>query len=214
MKFARSAALFVLLGALTNAPAQDDSKPVLMSTTKANTWSDLNELQQDAAAGKTEAMAALGEMLLTGDQVTKDVNKGLELLAKASAAGHANASFRLGKVYEDGELVERDPAKALEYYRKAALAGVAEAQYNLGAMYVSARGVKRDYKQGLAWLIVATKSGAEAEGEKQVRERLVSTNRAQLIAEAETLAVELQKEIDQARTAAEAKAAASAPAGK
>ena len=178
---------------------EDDSAPVLMSTTRADTWSSVEDLQKDAEAGKPAALAAYGEMVLTGDQVSKDVTRGLELLQKAAQAGQVNASFRLGKVYEDGELIARDPGKALEHYKKAALGGVAEAQYNLGAMYVSARGVPRDYMEGLAWLIVATRNGAAGEGERQVRERLSSTNRGAMVSRAEARATELEEQIASAK---------------
>ena len=178
----------------------EDGAPVLMSTTQADTWGSLDELQQQADKGDPAALAAYGEMLLTGDQVTKDVQRGLSLLEKAAHAGRSNAAFRLGKVYEDGELVTRDPNKALSFYQKAALAGVAEAQYNLGAMHVSARGIPRDYKEGLAWLIVATKNGAVGEGERQVRDRLTATNRAQLVPRAEARAAEIEQQIADAKS--------------
>ncbi len=177
--------------------AADDSQPIVLSTA-GDSWSDLGELQKAAAAGKPPALAALGEMLLTGDGITKDVPHGIEMLDKASAAGQGNATFRLGKVYEEGTLVPADPHKAMDYYHRAALAGVAEAQYNLGAMYVSARGVPRDYKEGLAWIIVATKHGADADGEKRVRDRLASTRRADIIPAAELRANELDVEVTQA----------------
>jgi uncharacterized protein len=173
----------------------DDSKPVLTSTTGGGTtWSDVNELKKDADAGKPAALAAYGDMLLIGDQVQKDVAQGLALLERAAKENQPSAAFRLGKVYDDGELAPRDPKKALTYYKQAALAGVVEAQYNIGALLVGGRGVKRDLKEGLAWLILAGKNGAEGSGEHQVRERLLATNRAQVVAEAEARAAELQKQ--------------------
>lgn len=204
MQLLRSFSLAAALFAASALVAQDDSKPVLMSTTGANTWSDVNELKKAVDAGKPDALTAYGEMLLMGDQVTKDVPQAITLLEKAAQAGHKNAAFRLGKIYEDGEAVPRDAQKAIDFYRKAALGGVAEAQYNLGAMYVSARGIRRDYKEGLAWLIVATKNGAAGEGEKQTRDRLNATNRANIIPAAEQRAAELETEIKHAATNAPA----------
>lgn len=200
--------LVLTLGFAALTSGAQDAAPTLLSTTEAETWSDIAELKQQADAGRPAALEAYGEMLVLGEQVTKDVPAGLALLEKAAAAGRPNAAFRLGKVYDDGELVARDAPKALEMYRKAAQAGVAEAQYNLGAMLVSARGVRRDYKEGLAWLIVATKNGAAGEGEAQVRERLKATKRTALIADSEARAVEIQAKID----AAKAAQASSAPA--
>src|SRR6185369_13200425 len=91
---------------------------------------------------------------------------------QAGRGGINNAWFRLGKIYSDGLLGAPDYERTLDYYTRAARAGVPEAQHNLGAMLVSARGVKRDLVEGLAWLIVATKSGAVSEAEIQVRDRL------------------------------------------
>lgn len=199
MKSAKAVSLVILgiLPLLCVRGEGADSKPELVSRTGGGTtWSSLAELQKASDSGTPEAQAAFGEMLVTGDQVPKDVTKGVELLAKAATAKQATAAFRLGKLYEDGDGVAPDAGKALEYYLQAARAGVSEAQYNLGAMYVSARdGLKRDYKEGLAWLIVATKHGANGEGEAKVRERLKKTHRDALIAEGEQRAQEIEKEI-------------------
>ena len=68
-----------------------------------------------------------------------------------------------------------------------------EPGYFLGAMYVSARGVKRDYVEGLAWFIVAKKSGAPADAEEQVRHRLA--RRPADIAAAEARAAEIAADL-------------------
>lgn len=177
--------------------AQKDQAPIVLST-GGDSWADLSELQKDAKAGKPPALAALGEMMVNGEDVPKDIPNGMDMLRRASAAGESNASFRLGKIYEEGKFLPADPQKAIEYYHKAALAGVAEAAYNLGAMYVSARGVPRDYKEGLAWIIVATKHGAEADGEQRVRDRLTATHRGDIIPAAEVRANELEVEVTRA----------------
>lgn len=181
-----------------DAGAAGDEKPQLMSRTgggAGNTWDSPVALQKDAEAGKPAALAAFGEMLLTGDQVTKDVPRGLSMLERAAKAGQTSAAFRLGKVYDDGDATPRDASKAIEYYRQAALAGIAEAQYNLGTLYINGKGVKRDLKEGLAWLIVATKHGAEGDGEKQMRERLKTGSRAQIIPSAEARAAEIETQL-------------------
>jgi TPR repeat protein len=197
---ARLCLLSILAAGVFAAPqarAEKDEAPIVLSTA-GNSWADLSELQKDAKAGKPPALAALGEMMVNGEDVPKDIPGGMDMLARASLAGESNASFRLGKIYEEGKLVPANPQKALEYYHKAALAGVSEAAYNLGAMYVSARGVPRDYKEGLAWIIVATKHGAEADGEQRVRDRLTATHRGDIIPLAEVRANELEVEVTRA----------------
>ncbi|HEU5081416.1 MAG TPA: tetratricopeptide repeat protein [Opitutaceae bacterium] len=190
--------LAVSVSPIIGAPADEaNSKPELLSRTGGGkTWSDLPELQKAAESGNHDAEAALGEMLVMGDQVTKDVPKGVALLEKAAKANQATAAFRLGKMYDDGDGVAPDPSKAVAYYMQAAKAGVSAAQYNLGVLYLSAReGIKRDYKEGLAWLIVATKHGASGDGEAKVRERLKKTRREAIIAQSEQRAAEIEKEL-------------------
>jgi TPR repeat protein len=68
--------------------------------------------------------------------------------------------------------VPQDYARGFGCYAEAAKRGMPEAQHNVGAMLVSARGVKRDYVEGLAWIILAGKSGADSGAEAKVRARL------------------------------------------
>lgn len=203
--------LILILPALAYT-AEEESKPTLMSTTGGgNTWATPKELQRDAELGKPSALTAYGEALLTGDQVAKDVPQALQYLERAAKAGQSSAAFRLGKLYDDGELTTRDPAKAVEYYKQAAIAGVSEAQYNLGALFMNGKGIKRDYKEGLAWLIVARKNGADPSVEQQVRQRFQSTRREQIIAAAEARANELAAEISKSHPMAPAASANGGP---
>ncbi|ATC64013.1 hypothetical protein CMV30_08660 [Nibricoccus aquaticus] len=179
---------------LSVARAADDSRPELVSTTGGNnSWSSVEEMQKAAEAGNPEAGYQLGEMYLNGVQVPVDVAKAVALLERAADAGHANAAFRLGKLNADGEVIPKNLPQAFVRYQAAANAGVAEAQFNLGAMYSSGRGVKRDYVEGLAWLIVATKNGADPAGEKQLRDHLTKAKRTAIIADAEKRALVLSK---------------------
>jgi TPR repeat protein len=191
-------AAFMMAGGISVqsvAEEQDDSRPQLMSTTggkgAANQWQSVEAMQKAAEAGNPAACYELGEMHLTGQQVARDVAKAVALLEKAADIGHANAAFRLGKLNADGEVVPKNLQQAFTRYQAAANAGVAEAQFNLGAMYASGRGVSRDYVEGLAWLIVAAKNGADAEGEKQLRDHLTKAKRTTVIADAEKRAAAL-----------------------
>jgi TPR repeat protein len=202
-------AALVSIGGMSVQPAalgQDESRPQLMSTTggkgAANQWQSVEDMQKAADAGNPVACYELGEMHLAGQQVALDVAKAVALLEKAADAGHANAAFRLGKLNADGEVVPKNLPEALVRYQAAANGGVAEAQFNLGAMYASGRGVKRDYVEGLAWLIVATKNGADPEGEKQLRDHLTKAKRTTVIADAEKRAAALLKESGEGKASA------------
>jgi TPR repeat protein len=189
---ASAIALSTCVVSAANKPAAGDSTPELVSTTEgkgANSWSSVEEMQKAAEAGNPEAGYQLGEMYLNGVQVPVDAGKAVALLERAADAGHANASFRLGKLNADGEVIPKNLPQAFVRYQAAANAGVAEAQFNLGAMYGSGRGVKRDFVEGLAWLIVATKNGADPAGEQQLRDYL--KKRPAMIADAEKRAAEI-----------------------
>ena len=175
--------------------AQDEA-PKLLSTTGGagrQPWKNLAELQKAAAAGNSEACLQLGFRYETGDGVDQDYARARTLYEEAAAAGVADAIYRLGKLHQDGLGVGSDPAYARDLYEVAALAGVPLAQYNLGIMLVSARGGRRDYVEGLAWLIVASRNHIEADGEKQVRERLAK--QPQVIAAAGRRAEELDRDV-------------------
>ncbi|MBL9217918.1 MAG: sel1 repeat family protein [Opitutaceae bacterium] len=174
-----------------------DAAPQLISTQGGGPkWKNVAELQSFAAKGDPQACFELGERSLEGDGVPKDAAKAIPLFETAAKGGIANAWFKLGKIYHDGLTGTPDYGWALEYFGNAARARVAEAQHNLGAMLVSARGVKRDYVEGLAWLIVAKKSGASADAEAQVRTRLAK--RPTDIAAAEARAAEIAGDLPHA----------------
>jgi hypothetical protein len=150
-----------------------DAPPVRISTAGAKPkWTNVEQLKKFAAKGDPQACLELAERLLYGDEVPKDIKQAVPLLEQAGQGGIADAWFRLGKIYHDGLLGAPDYERTLDYYARAARAGVPEAQHNIGAMLVSARGVKRDLVEGLAWLIVATKTGAVSDAEMKVREQL------------------------------------------
>ncbi len=202
--------LAVLLGLLSAAPAtlpaakkpaaaDKDAAPVLVSTTGgkgAARWTarSLDEVEAAVARGEPEACFDLGERHYEGmGGAPRNLERARELFLQAAAGGIANAWFRLGKIYHDGLGVKPDRARAYEYYLDAARRGVPEAQYNVGAMLASGRGVRRDFAEGLAWLIIARKSGAEGDGGARLRERLARYPKT--IAEGEARALALEAEL-------------------
>lgn len=172
-----------------------DRPPVLLSTEEAAPWSSVEELAKAAEGGDPNAAFDYAQLLHAGEQVEKDERRAFALYRQAAEAGVGNAIFRLAKLHHDGELgLSVDYGRAFELYRRAAEAGVSEAMYNLGAMLVSARGVKRNYVEGLAWLMVAGRHGADAaSGIDQVKQRLARW--PDRIAAAERRADELEQAI-------------------
>jgi hypothetical protein len=178
-------------------PEPLDAPPQLISTKgNAPKWKNVGELKQFALRGDPQACMELADRSLEGDGVPRDIKQAAAFFERAAQAGNPNGWFRLGKIYHDGLEGAPDYTKALEHFTTAARAGVPEAQHNIGAMLVSARGVKRDYVEGLAWLIVAKKTGAASDAEQQVRNRLA--RRPAEIAAAETRAAEIVADLPNA----------------
>ncbi len=197
--------LFLLLFCATSLPVfaakkkvePADAPPQLISTKGGGQkWTSLEQLKQFAAKGEPAACFELAERSLEGDVVPRDVPAAAALFEQAAKGGVANGWFRLGKIYHDGLAGAPDYGRALDCFTTAAKAGGVEAQHNIGAMLVSARGVKRDYVEGLAWLIVAKKSGAPSDAETQVRVRIAK--RPTDIAAAETRAKEISADLPHA----------------
>ena len=171
-----------------------DAPPQLISIKGGGPkWTTVEQLKQFAAKGDPQACLELGDRTLEGDGVPRDVPAAAALYEQAARGGVANGWFRLGKIYHDGLIGEPEYGRALEHFTTAARLGVVEAQHNIGAMLVSARGVKRDYIEGLAWLIVAKKSGAASDAETQVRDRIAK--RPADIAAAEARATEIGRDL-------------------
>jgi len=174
-----------------------DAPPQLISTKSGGPkWITVEQLKQFAAKGDPAACFELAERSLEGGGVPRDVPAATALFEQAAKGGVADAWFRLGKIHHDGLAGAPDYDRALDCFTTAAKAGVVEAQHNIGAMLVSARGVKRDYIEGLAWLLVAKKSGAASDAETQVRGRMAK--RPADITAAETRAVEIAKDLPNA----------------
>jgi TPR repeat protein len=186
--------LFALV--LISPSAAQDSAPKLLSRKGGiGAQSSTAQLERAAAAGDVSACAELGERLVSGTGMKRDVARALPLLEKAARAGQAKAAFRLGNLLEHGNGVAEDHARALGYFRAAAVGGNTEAYYNVGAAYASGRGVKRDFVEGLAWMILARQHGAPMDGEANIRQYLVDAKRVDWIERGEARAPVLAKEL-------------------
>lgn len=124
-------------------------------------------LEKLASQGFAPAQVRLGLMLLTGEGIVADAQKGLELIRRAADSGNPLAQRALGSLYlDDSPPLEKDDSQAIAWYRRAAEQGDATAQYVLGAMYINGRGVTKDYAQAANWFRMAAEQGnASAQNE-------------------------------------------------
>lgn len=81
------------------------------------------------------AMSTLGEWMIEGREVPKDIPAGIDLLKKAADKYDSNGLFVLGRLYVDGSGVTADGDKGLKLIREASTYGSARAQYYLGRKY-------------------------------------------------------------------------------
>lgn len=89
--------------------------------------SKLQELQQDAAAGNTQAMCKLGLVYLDGDGVKKSNKTAFSYFSQAAQAGNIEGMYWLGWCYRMGRGTTKNIDQAKAWWAKAAAAGHAEA---------------------------------------------------------------------------------------
>ena len=90
-----------------------------------------------AAEKYPSAMSLLGEWMIEGSEVAKDVTGGIDLIGKAADKYDGNGLFALGNLSVEGQVVPADPEKGLKLIREASTNGTRRAQLYLGMKYES-----------------------------------------------------------------------------
>ena len=154
----------------------------------------LATLDCDADAGSAEAQVVLGELYANGNGVPQSDEQAAELYLKSAEQGNTKAQVKLGIAYAEGKGVPQDDEQAVAWYRKAIEQDYAPAKYSLAGMYFKGKGVPKDKVYAYAWLSLAVAQGdGNAIGNKDFAASMLT---AAQIAEANTLAGELQAKID------------------
>jgi len=91
------------------------------------------------------AQASLAYLYETGQGVSRDLMKALELYQLAAQQGHSVAQYNLGRIHQNGlkylnQVVAPNPALAEQYLRRAAAQGVVAAYHQLGILYYTQGG--------------------------------------------------------------------------
>jgi TPR repeat protein len=108
-----------------------------------------------AEQGDAEAQFRLGYMYIRGQGISKDLDKGMELIFEAADRGGVSAM-----TFVASALSAKDPEKAEKWWRKAADLGDALAQLNLGMYFEQGLGgVPRDYEEAARWYRKAAEQG-------------------------------------------------------
>jgi uncharacterized protein len=115
--------------------------------------------ERAADLGYQKSKCALGNLLISGKGVAKDVKRGVALCREAAEAGVADAQADVGDQYLMGEVVPRDVAAARRWYELAAAQKQANAAFLLAQIYWNADGVPRDLAKCQQYLVVAFEGG-------------------------------------------------------
>lgn len=132
-------------------------------------WPSVEALTAAAHHDDPSALFAFGQLLIDGEQLPADVDRGLMLLERGAALGSVDAAYRLADVYIHGRIAPMDEKRGFAYMLMAARGGARTAMFNTAALYANGRGTKRDYTESLAWFLVAAHYGADMGGAAQIR---------------------------------------------
>ncbi|HEX4329850.1 MAG TPA: tetratricopeptide repeat protein [Burkholderiales bacterium] len=105
-----------------------------------------------ADQGNKYAAYAVGELLLDGNGVARDVPRAIPYLRRAAEQEIPVAQERMGAVYYFGLNTARDYAMAAQWFERAARNGYAQAQGNLALMAGQGQGMPRDQERARYWL--------------------------------------------------------------
>jgi uncharacterized protein len=134
----------------------------------------LEALNYAAANGHPGALWKLGRMYQTGDLVTEDDGKAMELFSRVAneygdgnpdgpdAPFVADAFVTLGSYYQNGipGRVDADPGRARRFFAYAAsYFGDSDAQYSLASMFRDGLGGDQSVRQAARWFKLAARKG-------------------------------------------------------
>lgn len=130
----------------------------------------LRWLEKAGISGDAKAQSNIGYLLVAGEGVERDPEKGSWWLTRAASNGVAQAASMLGDLYADGVGVEQDTQMADSLYMQALLGGITDAAYKLESLRESddsptarlQRGLLY-YTHGAPWLGVRLFSALEEE---------------------------------------------------
>ncbi len=126
----------------------------------------------EANPTQTDANRLLGDLLVQGEVVGRDLKAAFKKYELAALGGSVGAQLRLARAYETGSGTKVDTAKAIEFYTKAADAGSLNAMRDLGRLFVSS-GPYSDPVRGFQLLYGAAKAG-QVESQTEVGRLLLS----------------------------------------
>ena len=95
----------------------------------------LKYFNQGMESNDSACIYEIGLMHLTGNGLTKDIEKGISYIEKAAKLYHPEALYHMGKIYYTGDCVKMDYNKSIEYLMEAFKLGHKEATNILTYIY-------------------------------------------------------------------------------
>lgn len=97
------------------------------------------------AALAVNAQYKLGLLLVRGEDIPRDVSRGVRVLEEAAMGGSADAMVELGAIYEKGTGVPADGAKAVHWFEQASMhSGNTAIQLHIAQIYLDGKLVPRN----------------------------------------------------------------------
>jgi hypothetical protein len=123
------------------------------------TNSVIEQIQNKANSGNTDAMFILGREYYEGKILPKDVIEAIRWWKKAAEAGDSNSMYNLGICSSLGTGVNTSDTNAFIWWLKAAEAGQAKAMYKVGFAYGTGQGVEKNIPESTGWFLKASEAG-------------------------------------------------------
>ncbi len=112
-----------------------------------------------AQFGNGEAMAFVGDALIYGSGINKDIELGIKYLERAGQHGYSNGWTWLGILFERGDVLPQSFVRAAMYFEKSAGFMDAYAQARLAYFYMSGKGVAKSYAEAARYAVYSARQG-------------------------------------------------------
>jgi len=119
----------------------------------------IEEMAERGQSGNALALFRLGAAYMSGDGVTSDTEKGIQLIRQAAENGLPMAQYYYGIELRDGKFLPKDVPEAAKWMRRAAEQGNADAQYDLAVLYREGTGVPQNLTEAVVWTRKAAEQG-------------------------------------------------------
>ena len=141
----------IILSACTSTTQQEQSKQESseQSTIATSNNQAITSLQENCDLDNADSCARLGVMYFNGQNVKRDIDRGMQLLQQACDLNSSTACSALGDIYHFGDNgVTKDYSKAQQLLQKGCDLNNALACVQLGVMHIEGLGSKKDLAQG------------------------------------------------------------------